>query len=138
MRINKFFVLKVWLISTFLIAFICACAPNIRTYPFSAGHTSFLFRLGMFVGVFETALTFSVPIFLCLYGLFFLLTARLFMSEIIVKSALAVLLLIGVFICNSIYFPAERLQPFFIAYVVETVSAIFFFRIYQVDLDYID
>jgi hypothetical protein len=138
MRINKFFLLKIWILSTLLIAFICACIPDIRTLPFQVGRQSLAYREGMFVGVLEMALTFSVPIFLCLYGLYYLLTVRFFLPGLIVKSALVFLFLTGVFICNYIYFPWTWFHPFFIAYITGTASIIFIFHIYKFDLNYID
>lgn len=138
MQIDKFFLLKVWVISTLLIAFVCACFPNFRTLPLIYNHPSLAFRVGLFVGVLEMVLTFSVPIFLCLYGIFYLLAVRFYLSDVLVKSALIVLFLIGVFISNSIYFKWHWFHPFFFAYTAGTALAIYILYIYNIDPEYLD
>ena len=76
--------------STLLISFICACWPNIRTLPLIYDRQSLAFRIGLFFGVLEMVLRFSVPIFLCLYGLYYLVAVRFVLSELcVLKSMLA-------------------------------------------------
>lgn len=136
MRVNKFYVLKVWLMTMLFIAAACAYWPNIRTYPDKVGFESIEYRAGMFCGVFLYEFKFSVSIFICLYLLYYLLTARFYLSEILVKTVLFIFFLIGAFIANRIYFPESWFHPFFIAYSVGAVLAFCVFEVYRFDPRY--
>jgi hypothetical protein len=137
MEDNHSFLLKLWALSTFLFALICALSPYIRTLPLHYAPPSLPFRAGVFVGVLEMALIFSVPIFVSLHILCYLLSMMFYQPELTLKFALIILFLIGVFISNSIYFPFIRLHQFFIAYIGANALAIFILQIFEFDLEYI-
>jgi hypothetical protein len=104
MKVNKFYLLKVWLVITFLTALVYACWPDLRLYADKVGPESLTYKTGMFFGVLVGELKFSAIIFICLWLLFFLMTAKFYSSDLIVKSVFFVFFLIGTLIANHIYF----------------------------------
>ena len=138
MKPNKFYLLEVWLIPTFSIALICACWPDLRTYPITMLTKSLPYSVGIFLGIIVFELEYSIAIFICLYLLFYLLTVKFYLSEIVVKSVLIVFLLAGIFIANHIYFSCTWLHPFFKVYLVGAAGALLIFDVYSLDLEYDD
>ena len=81
--------LLVWVISALLMSLMCLFWPVIRFYPYGGGlESNFEYNAGFFCGVFVFQLQFSVVLIVLSYLLYFLLTARLHLSERVVKYAL--------------------------------------------------
>jgi hypothetical protein len=138
MKVNMFYLLKVWLTATFFIALACACWPDLRTYPLIMLPKTLAYSVGIFFGVIVRQLEYSLDIFICLYLLFYLLTRKFFLSERLVKSLLFVFFLTGVFIANRIYFPWKWFHPFFIVYSAGAAIAFYLFDVYRLDLEFDD
>ncbi len=138
MKPNKFYLLEVWVITTFLIALVCACWPDISTYPITMLPKSLPFSIGIFLGIIVFELEYSIAIFICLYLLFYLMTVKFNLSEIVVKSVLIVFFLVGIFIANHIYFSWTWLHPFFKVYLAGAAGALIMFDVYKLDLEYDD
>ena len=135
MQANKFYLLKVWVISAFFIALVCACWPYLLTYPMKTGPESLEFREGIFLGILEYDLYFSVVIFICLYGLFYFLSVRFFLSPLLAKSVLFFFLLIGVFIANYFDYTETWFHPFYMSYAAIAALAFWQFNMYRLDLE---
>ena len=136
MRVNKFFLLEVWSITTLIIGMACACWPYLRTYPMKMAPESFFYSVGMFFGTVYNSLEYSIPIFIFLFGLYYLLTARFYFSENVVKYVLFIFFLIGAFFGNKIHFPEIWFHPFFIAYSVGAALAFCLFKVYRFEPEY--
>jgi hypothetical protein len=138
MKPNKFYLLKVWLTATFLIALACACWPDLRTYPLIMLPKSLAYSIGCFFGIISFELEYSVAIFICLYLFFYLLSRKFFLSAQLVKSVLFVFFLIGILISNHIYYPWSLFHPFFIVYSAGAAIAFYLFDVYRFDPEYDD
>jgi hypothetical protein len=64
MSINRSYLVKVWLLASFLIALGCACFPDIRTNPISYLHKTWGYNLGMFFGIIVYQIDYSLIIFI--------------------------------------------------------------------------
>ena len=123
--------------TTLMMAFICACSPDIRTYPDDVGAENFAYRLGFFFGVLAFEISYSLTIFICLYLIYYLLTTRFYMSALFVRSVLVFCFLIWVFLCSRVYYDAW-IHPFFVAYSGVAIYGFFAFDVYKHDLFYDD
>src|SRR5579863_8598625 len=123
MNINHSYLLKVWLLASFLIALGCACFPVIRTSPIIYVHKTWFYNLGMFFGVIVYQIKYSLGIFICLYLILYLLLLRFRMSEISLRIILILFFLAGVFISNQIYFPWTWFHSYSYSYSIAGMEA---------------
>jgi hypothetical protein len=135
MKVDKFYLLRVWLITTLFVALACACWPDIRTYTGMIYPKSIYYSIGLFAGIFIFELKYSVALFICLYLELYFLTRKKSQSVLFLKSALFVFFLIGVFIVNYFYIREIWLHPFFFVYLVGGALAFCVFTIYTLDLE---
>lgn len=133
MSINNSYLLKVWIMSSIMMAFIGACSPDIRTYPVAVGVEGFAYRLGFFLGVLTFEITYSLTIFICLYLIYYLLTDRFCMSALLLRSILVFCFLIWVLLYSHIDYDTW-IHPFFVAYSGVAIYGFFTFDVYKYDL----
>jgi hypothetical protein len=137
MYINHYYLLKVWLMVSIMIAFISACAPALRLYSGEGGVEGFAYRLGFFCGVLAFEITYSLSIFISLYLIQYLLTTRFYMPALFVRSILILCFLIWVFLyCHINY--GTWIHPFFAAYSGIAIYGFFTFDVYKYNVLYDD
>jgi hypothetical protein len=133
---NKFYPLKVWLTVLMLAALVCACWPNIFTYPDKMGAESLEFRAGFFFGIFISQLMYSAIIFIGLDLLYYSLTEEFCWSALQVKSALFVFFLSGEFISIHLQHGWTWTHPFFLLNAGIAAIAFYLFDVYGVNWEY--
>ena len=131
MRQNLLYPFWVWLVSSLFISLACACWPIIRHYPIDGYDMTFFYRVGFFCGVFAFLFENSVHLFFFLALLYYIFTARFYLSGLLIKSALIFFFLIGVFILNRINYPGTWLHPFFMVYSGLAIISFFLIDIYR-------
>ena len=130
MRIRPLYLLKIWITSSILIAFLCAYFPDMGISPFVENDTSYLYRFGMFFGVLAFQIEYSVPVFVFLYLIQYLLAIMFDPSEEVLKIVIFVFFLIGVFISNHVQYPRTFLHPFSVWFSIISLAPFLFFNQY--------
>ena len=133
MKINKYYLIHIWLLVTAMFIIAIAGWLIIDTLLLHGNRYSFDYHMGWFAGTIVFVCSISIPLLGFLYLLFYMLTAWFHLSEVFIKCFLIGICLITLFIQSHIDYPNNFFHPFYMVYSGIVVLPFVFLKVYESD-----